>query len=520
MGEWSTGPVNVFHGRVLPEPAQPTGYAALCDRYDLAVPLPTRLAAIAERHHQSATAEWLILTPRHAPEESLAGQLEFALKWEGVDLGVLKRLFGGVPAEEIAAVVCAKPTGVYTRRLWFLYEWLMGAELDIPDPGKVKSVPAVDPKHHYVSSDGQRSSRHKVVNNLPGPPEFCPLVRRTPALDQQRENKLDERARAVLGRTHPDIVARTAAFLLLSDSRSSFKIEGEQPSHDRAARWGQTISKAGLIPLSTVELERLQRIVIGDDRFVSLGLRTEGGFVGSHDRVTGDPIPDHISARPEDLQALLQGLVTYADKAIKAGLDPIIVAAAVAFGFVYVHPFEDGNGRLHRWLIHHVLAVAGFNPPAVVFPISAAILRHITEYREVLESYSKPLSSFIDWRPTDRGNVEVRNDTADYYRYFDATLHAEFLYRRVEETVLHDLPEGVAYLEAYDLFCVGVQRVVDMPDRTIDQLHRFLRQGDGRLSNRARTREFRALLDEEVSCLEALFQECFSGLSAQFGVDQ
>ena len=513
MGEWTTGPVTVFHGRVLPEPARPTGYSALWDRYALAVPLPTRLAAIALRHRQSATDDWLILTPRHAPEESLAGQLEFALKWEGVDLGLLKRLFGCVPSEEIAAVVSAKPTGVYARRLWFLYEWLTGAELDVPDPGKVKSVPAVDPKHQYVSSDGPRSSRHKVVNNLPGPPEFCPLVRRTPALDQQREKKLDEAARAVLGRTHPDIVARAAAFLLLSDSRSSFKIEGEQPSHDRAARWGQTISKAGLIPLSTVELERLQRIVIGDDRFVSLGLREEGGFVGSPDRVSGDPIPDHISARPEDLQTLLQGLVAYADNAIKAGLDPVIVAAAVAFGFVYIHPFEDGNGRLHRWLIHHVLAVAGFNPPAVVFPISAAILRHITEYRQVLESYSKPLLSYIDWRPTDRGSVEVRNDTADYYRYFDATLHAEFLYRCVEETVLHDLPEGVAYLEAYDRFCVGVQRVVDMPDRTIDQLHRFLRQGDGRLSKRARTREFKALADEEVSTFEALFQECFRGLS-------
>ncbi len=517
MGDWNRGPVTVFHGRVLPEPARPAGYAALWSRYELAVPLPTRLAAIALRHHQSATAEWLILTPRHAPDESLAGQLEFALKWEGVDLGLLKRLFASAPAEEFAAVVRAKPTGMYARRLWFLYEWLTGVELDVPDPGKVRSVPAVDPKHHYVSLDGQRSSRHKVVNNLPGPPEFCPLVRRTPALDQLREKRLDQRARTILDHTHPDIVARTAAFLLLNDSRSSFRIEGEQPSHDRAARWGQAISTAGHIPLSTVELERLQRIVIGDDRFVALGLRKVGGFVGSHERVSGDPIPDHISARPEDLQTLLHGLVTYADRAIRAGLDPIIVAAAVAFGFVYVHPFEDGNGRLHRWLIHHVLAVAGFNPPAVVFPISAAILRHITEYREVLESYSKPLLPYIDWRPTGRGNVEVRNDTADYYRYFDATLHAEFLYRRVEETVLQDLPEGVAYLEAYDRFRVDVQHVVDMPDRTIDQLHRFLRQGDGRLSQRARTREFKALSDEEVSSVEALYQKCFSGLGTHLG---
>src|SRR3990172_1242682 len=155
MGEWITESVTVFHGRRLPEPARPTGYSALWHRYELAVPLPTRLAAIAQRHRQSATAEWLILTPRHAPEESLAGHLEFALKWEGVNLGVLKRLFGRVPAEEIVAIVRAKPTGVYARRLWFLYEWLRGGVWAVRVPGKVRSIPAGDPKHPSVPAEGQ-----------------------------------------------------------------------------------------------------------------------------------------------------------------------------------------------------------------------------------------------------------------------------------------------------------------------------------------------------------------------------
>ena len=39
-------------------------------------------------------------------------------------------------------------------------------------------------------------------------------------------------------------------------------------------------------------------------------------------------------------------------------LDAVIAAAILAFGFVYIHPFEDGNGRIHRYLIHHVLARA------------------------------------------------------------------------------------------------------------------------------------------------------------------
>jgi Fic family protein len=143
-------------------------------------------------------------------------------------------------------------------------------------------------------------------------------------------------------------------------------------------------------------------------------------------------------------------------------MDPVIAAAAIAFGFVYIHPFEDGNGRVHRWLIHHVLSRAGYNPPATVFPVSAVMLREISDYKRVLESYSRPLLRLIEWHTTQDNNVEVVNDTADYYRYFDATLHAEFLYHCVETTVEHDLPEEVAYLEGYDRFVRGVQEIVDM----------------------------------------------------------
>jgi hypothetical protein len=498
--------VSVFRGRELPEPAQLAGYAELIDRYNLRLPLPPRLAAIAGRHHPESTPEWLLLTPRHAPADTLGGHLEFALKWEGVDLATLSALFQAVPEHEVAAVVKQKPKGAYARRTWFLWEWLTGRKLDVPDPGKIKAVPALDRRQQYALEEGVLSSRHKVIDNLPGTREFCPLVRRTPALERLSDMGLDVRAREVIGRTHPDIVTRAAAFLLLSDSRSSFEIEGEHPSQERALRWGRAIAQAGSRSLSIMELERLQAEVIGDARFVHLGLRTEGGFIGVHDRVTGQPIPDHISARAEDLPSLARGVVEYDDRAVAGKMDPVAAAAAVAFGFVYIHPFEDGNGRIHRWLVHHVLARAGYSPPGLIFPVSAAILREIGRYREVLESYSGPLLRFIEWKATDRGNVEVLNETTDYYRYFDATAHAEFLYHCVEETVERDLPGEVAYLEAYDQFIRGVQEIVDMRARTADLLHRFLAQGNGRLSKRARSREFGALTDAEVERVEELYR--------------
>lgn len=507
MSEHKSEPVKDFRGRPLPEPARLAGYGALVEKYQLAVPLPAQLAAIGERHVKTSSGEWQILTPRHQPEDTLAGHLTFALKWEGADLGVLRALFKVVPEEEIARFVVETPTGMYSRRLWFLYEWLTGRRLKIDDLGKVRAVPVIDPELQFASSQGFAIARQKVTNNLPGTPQFCPLVRRTPELERNRQSGLDERAREISGRTHPDILARAAAFLLLSDSQSSFQIEGEQPPAQRLVRWGQAIGEAGQVELRRAELERLQRVVIGDTRFVHLGLRVEGGFVGDHDRRSGEPIPKHISARAEDLPSLVDGIVAFDSLALKGTLEPVVAAATIAFGFVYVHPFQDGNGRLHRWLIHHVLARGGFNPPGVVFPISAAILRKIDAYRRVLQSYSKQLLKFIDWRPTPTGNVEVLNDTADFYRYFDATQHAEFLYECVRETVERDLPLEVKYLESYDRFVGRVQTLFDMPSSKLDLLWRLLHQNDGRFSKRARAKEFGALTDDEAVAIEKMFRE-------------
>jgi len=103
--------VNDFHGRRLPEPGKPVGYAAVVDRYNLRVPLPPQLAFISKRHVKIATDEWQIFGPRHEPVASLGGHLTFALKWEGVQLGVLAALFKAVEPDVISEVVSASPTG-------------------------------------------------------------------------------------------------------------------------------------------------------------------------------------------------------------------------------------------------------------------------------------------------------------------------------------------------------------------------------------------------------------------------
>ena len=189
----------------------------------------------------------------------------------------------------------------------------------------------------------------------------------------------------------------------------------------------------------------------------------------------------------------------------------MVTAAVMAFGLVCAHPFTDGNGRIHRWLVHHVHAKAGYNPFGLVFPVSAAILRRLDEYRSVLESYTAPLLPFIDWRETADGNVEVLNDTADFYRFFDATAQAEFLYTCVEQTVEVDLLGEVKFVQAFDRFAAAVKEIVEMPDAQIELLRGFLEQGGGKFSKRAEEEEFRALTDAEAARIEELYARSFGG---------
>ncbi len=502
-----SGAVTVFHERRLPEKATPAGYAALIDAYNLKVPWPRIVSAIGERHRLTEAGGWRIFTPRHAPDPDLEGHLTFALKYEGLALAILKRLFLAVGPMALEALVRAKPTGSYARRLWFLFEWLTGTTLNLPNADKGTYVQVVDPEQQWAT-DGDNSSRHRVKNNLPGTPLFCPLIFRTEKLTRLVGLDLQARARKVVADVPQDLLARTAAFLLLKDSKSSYAIEGERPPQDRIQRWGRVIGEAGRQPLDADELLRLQRIVIGDGRFVRLGFREDGGFVGEHDRTSGAPLPDHISARPEDMSSLIDGLVAFEREAARK-TDPVIAAAALAFGFVYIHPFADGNGRIHRYLIHHILAQRAFNPPGVVFPVSAAILDRIDDYRRALEDYSKRLLPIVVWEPTEKNNVTVLNDTGDFYRFFDATAQAEFLYECVRQTVEKDLPDETDFLRRYDQFRERLTAFLEMPDHTLDLLFRFLHQNEGRLSERAREREFEALTDAEAERIERLYGEAF-----------
>ncbi|MCF8241369.1 MAG: Fic family protein [Melioribacteraceae bacterium] len=502
--------ISVFHERIAPEEGTLVGYGAIIDSYNLNVPIPETLTIISDKKRQYKSENWQVLTSRHLPEDTLYKQLVFALKYEGVNLLILKKLFEALKKTEAKDLFQIEPLSKYNRKLWFLYEWLLSSRLEIDDLKKGNYVLLVDDKKQHAISEGEKSNRHRIINNLLGTRDFCPMITKTDKLENFISSDLLSEKNNYLTGIKKDILLRASAFLLLKDSKASFNIEGETPLHNRALRWGRAIGQAGKSNLTKNELLRLQQIVIENDRFVNMGFRKVGGFVGEHDRVTQEPIPEHISARHEDLEILLDGLISTHNLLLKDNLNAVLAAAIIAFGFVFIHPFEDGNGRIHRYLIHHILTKKEFTQHGIIFPVSASILNHIENYREVLESFSQPLLELIEWDVTERNNIKVLNETIDYYRYFDATKQAEFLFECVQDTVKNIIPAEVLYLINYDLFKQNLDDKFDMPDKTVALLIGFLEQNEGKLSKRAREKEFAQLTDEEVSEIENTYNNIFS----------
>jgi hypothetical protein len=503
-----------FQEKTVPADARLAGWAALVQTFGVQAPV-RRPSAVSGQHVKASRrgeGGWNVFDKRYWPGESFGDQLGFALRHENLDLLVLKRLFESVPQDTVTAFVRSAPTGAPNRRAWFLYEFLTGRTLDIPDAAEASFTDLLDDRLYFTAAP-RLSRRHKVRDNLLGTPAFCAVIRRTQALIEFGGRALGTKANEIIGRTGANVVARAASFLLLADSRASFEIEGEKPPRGRLERWGRAVLQAGKNPLTLDEIVRLHTVLIEDTRFTQAGLRPDGVFLGERDH-EGDPLPEFIGARPQDLQPLMQGMIAANERMREGELDSVLQATATAFGFVYIHPLQDGNGRLHRCLIHHVLAERKFTPPGMVFPVSSVMLDRIDTYRDTLRAHSGPLMNFIEWRPTPERNVEVLNDTADLYRSFDCTEAAEFLYACVARAIDKDLPQEIDFLRRNDEAMRRVMNTVEMPDRMAENLVRFIRLNEGKLGRKRREGEFEKLTDDEVASIEAIVREAFEGFES------
>lgn len=483
----------------------PVGQLALLKSLGLDIPEPHTRSYVTGGARR--TVERPDRTEQYYPLAYLTGDssrdhLRFSLRYEAFDLRVLVAAFEAMDGEEIAAWVRDEPVGAYSRRAWFLYEVFTAEKLDLPDQTRGGYVDALDSRLHVVSSP-INSPRHRVRDNLLGNADLCVTVRQTPRLQEFGRLQLDMLAQRIISEYDAHTLARAVSFLYTKETRSSYDIEGETPSHDRFEQFVRVLREAATFEATPEALVRLQNQIV-DPRFAVSGVRDNQNYVGEATR-SGEYV-HYVCPRPEDVPRLLRGWHALAERLLQdRSLDPVIAAACIAFTFVLIHPFEDGNGRIHRFLVHHVLARREFSPPGIIFPVSASILRGKDRYDEVLETFSRPIQPHLKYTLNDDWEMTVHGETARLYRAFDATAFAEFLYARVQDTVERDLKEELSWITAFDEVYAVVTGVVDLPDKLARNLTRYFVQEGGRLSRNKR-QQFSQLTDAELDEMTARVQ--------------
>ncbi len=483
------------------------GLSAVIEELKLQVPLPavrSTVAAGARKTRIEGNAVYEQYPKTYATAE-LFDNLKFAVRYEPIDLGVLGAAFEKIEPETVAEWVRGESTGIYARRIWYLYELLTGQTLDVLDVPPTGYVDLLSPKLQFTGKSIQ-IRRQRINDNLLGNKEYCPLIRRTDALERFITEGLDKEAKAIVEETDPIILARAVSYLYTRETKSSFAIEGETPGKNRSERFIAALTHAAEFDANdkTNFIELQNKIV--DPRFAAQDWRSIQNFVGQTMRDYSEQV-HFVCPKPEDVPNLMSGWMKFVERMQSSNVDAIAAAAAMSFGFVFIHPFEDGNGRIHRFLIHHELARSGFAPQKLIFPVSAVMLRERADYDRVLENYSKATLEFVEYELNDRGEIKVENETANLYRYWDATAFAEFLYRCVGETIRRDLREELGFLNVFDRAMKAVMEIVDMPDRRASLLVRFILQNRGEPSNKKRASEFPELTDGEITRIKAVIRE-------------
>ena len=484
---------------------QPIGLNFLLQFVNAPIPFPFVLhwAKGSQREEKHKPKRIDITIPNRGAPSSVRDHLLYALKNEAVDIGAWKAICLRLGPDPFERWIREEPTGRHARRAWFLYELLTQDELDVPETKVANYAPLAIASIQLTSPRAAKSRRHRVEYNLLGNLEFCPTVRFTEKLREAMSSGLAGRAQQAVSAIEPQDLQRAIDYLYHKETKASFDIEREGASLDRMERFVHSLKRASQTNwFSEPKLVELQNSIV-DPRYTEPSYRALQVYVGET-MPWGQEKVHYPCPKPEDVPDLMAGWRACIDRTV--GIDPVCQAALLGFGFVFIHPFEDGNGRIHRFIIHATLARRHFTPEGIIIPVSATMLRRREAYDAALEDYSSSILPFVDYGLNEEGEMEVRNSTSDLYRYWDATRQCEYLYEALSESLMVDLPEELRTLRAYDAGMRALAAIVDMPNRRAQLLMKLLLQNNYKLSSTKRS-TFSELTDEEVSQIELAVKE-------------
>ena len=106
----------------------------------------------------------LVFEPKYQPANTLVDQLQFAIRYEGINLEILALLFQETGEKELNTWLADNPTSTYARRAGYLYEWLSGKSLKPNVPSKERYVALLDTQIQFGLKKGERDGG--ILTNL------------------------------------------------------------------------------------------------------------------------------------------------------------------------------------------------------------------------------------------------------------------------------------------------------------------------------------------------------------------
>ncbi|WP_438826697.1 Fic family protein [Pseudomonas koreensis] len=289
---------------------------------------------------------------------------------------------------------------------------------------------------------------------------------------------------------------RAINWAYLHETRDSFAIEKEEPSEEKSRRFVQLLRQAHQgRALSEEYLVELQNSTVSNPFDKATLFRHEQNHL--HNGLRGAAGVSYVPPVPDLCRELMEELMSFSNQSARH-VDPLVAAAVVAFGFVFLHPFMDGNGRLSRFLIHQTLCHAEALQNGLLLPVSVAMKHEESNYLEALKGFSKPARDFwnVTWLDADQMAFEFVGHSS-IYRFWDATQSAEFTLRMARRALEVELREETEFLEAYDHLVKAVNERFDVRGSDLSKLVMMCLDNGGKVSKHRR-KQFQYSVPEAV----------------------
>ena len=146
-------------------------------------------------------------------------------------------------------------------------------------------------------------------------------------------------------------ITQEEVFNILKKNKWPFHKPKEEISETYGVSKAVSYIRKAKIHLSLKLMLHLHKLVFENSKSFAGKFRERGVEVGVRDAI-GNLI--HLGAPSSRVVSLLNELIKWYNKN-KRTLPPIVLAAVVHNQFEYIHPFEDGNGRVGRLLLNNIL---------------------------------------------------------------------------------------------------------------------------------------------------------------------